>query len=581
MKQELQKLIYKTTGKTASIEHPADPSHGDYSTNVALKVHGGKGAKVQSNSEPLNLGTSVPNPMEVANEIVNKIRSAGMPEYIAKIEVVQPGFINFWLSPEYLANQVGEVLKEKENFGRLTIGKGKTVIVDYSSPNIAKPFGIGHLRSTVIGQAIYNLYQSAGWRTIGDNHLGDWGTQFGKLIYQVQRDKGSKLQSLTIEKLEKMYVDFHKKAEKHPELEDEARKYFQMLEAGDKEARRIWQVCVDLSLKEFNRVYDLLGIKIDNAYGESFYEDKMPAVIERAKRKKLAVESQGALVIPFDELKIPPGILIKSDGATTYFTRDQACIEFRNEKWQPDLFIYEVGSDQKLHFQQVFAGAVKLGYGKKEQFVHVAHGLIRFPKGKMSTRAGTTVHLEIVLEEAIKRALKIIKKSATGRGISSKQQQEVARAVGIGAIKYFDLKHQPETDIIYDWENMFQLEGDSGPYLQYSFARCQSVLKKFSIFNFQFSKNYQYPNFNIEEIIVLRTLYRFPEVIQAAAETYSPNLLCNFLFDLAQKYNNFYNKHRIIGSGEAEEFRLALTVGVGQVLKNGLGILGIATPERM
>ncbi|PIY65596.1 arginine--tRNA ligase [Candidatus Shapirobacteria bacterium CG_4_10_14_0_8_um_filter_39_15] len=585
MKSELQKLIYKNTGKKAIIEHPVDMEHGDYSTNVALKTRSEKSFDSAQGKQEARSG----NPMELANEIVNKIRSAGMPEYISKIEVVQPGFINFWLSQEYLANQLEGVLKDKDGFGKLTIGKGKTVVIDYSSPNIAKPFGIGHLRSTVIGQAIYNLYNFCGWKTIGDNHLGDWGTQFGKLIYQIQNSKVKiplqGKQNLTIEKLEKLYVDFHKKVEKHPEIEDEARKYFQMLEAGDKEVRRIWQACVDLSLKEFNRIYDLLGIKIDYAFGESFYEDKMAEVIVDAKRKKLAVESQGALIISFDELNIPPGILLKSDGATMYFTRDLACVLYRQRRWNPDLYIYEVGSDQKLHFQQVFAGAVKLHYGKMNQFVHVAHGLIRFPEGKMSTRAGKTVHLDTVLDEAIKRATKIIKKSSTGRGMTVKQQEQIAKAVGIGAVKYFDLKHQPETDIIYDWEKMFQLEGDSGPYLQYTFARTRSVLNKIKnkILNIKNTdqilkiKN----TLNSEELGLLRTIYRFPEVIELAAENYSPNLICNFLFDLAQKYNNFYNIHRILGGGDSEEFRLALTAATGQVLKNGLSLLGIDTPERM
>lgn len=588
MKKELQQLIYKTTGRKAIIEHPASLDHGDYSTNVALTA-GNR------------------NPMELANEIVNRIRTAGMPDYLAKIEVVQPGFINFWLSVEHLSTELVEVLSKKSDYGKLSIGKDKTVVVDYSSPNIAKPFGIGHLRSTVIGQALYNLYVYCGWKTIGDNHLGDWGTQFGKLIFQVQRMQSPstslRVNNLTIEKLEKLYVDFHKKAEKHPELEDEARMWFKKLEDGDKEAKKIWQACVDLSLKEFNRVYDLLGVKIDYALGESFYLDKMDEVIASARQKKLAVESEGALIIPFDKLNIPPGILLKSDGATMYFTRDLACILYRKKRWHPDLYIYEVGSDQKLHFQQVFAGAAELGYGKPEHFVHVAHGLIRLPEGKMSTRAGKTIHLETILDEARKRALKIIKQSATGRGMSAGQQQKVASAVGIGAVKYFDLKHQPETDIIYEWENMFQLEGDSGPYLQYTVARCNSILQKWEVgsgkldprsgkleVGSQKSKNqkfsFQYPASHLppltsEEITVLRTIYRFQEVIEAAAKSYSPNLICNFLFNLAQKYNNLYNKHRIIGSGDSEKFRLALTAATGQVLKNGLTLLGIETPERM
>ncbi len=571
IKEQIQKdlgKILEQLGISAEklvLEHPAESSFGDYATNIALRV------KKEGFADPMTL----------AEEIVNTWRLSGLPDYIAKIEIAPPGFINLWLAEEFLISQTHEVLTRKDKFGRLAIGEGKTMVIDYSGPNIAKPFGIGHLRSTNIGQALYNLYKFLGWKAVGDNHLGDWGTQFGKLIYQIElkmKNEKLKMKDLTIEKLEKWYVDFHKKAAEKPELEDEARMWFKKIEDGNREARQIWRVCVEISIQEFGRIYDLLGVKIDHAYGESFYEDKMADVVAWAKRKRLLEESEGAQVIRLAGL--PPAILLKSDGATTYLLRDLATIAYRRKRWKADLYLYEVGADQKLYFQQLFVAANLLGYGKKVQFVHVPHGLIRWPEGKFSTREGKTIHLEDVLGEAIRRAEKIIKSSATDRGLSARQRQKVAQAVGIGAVKYSDLKQNPQTDIIFDWERIFNLEGDSGPYLQYTYARCVSVLSKSKSEKSQSSSRpvIQFP----EEMAILRTIYRFPEVVQEAAESFSPNLLCVFLFDLCQKYNLFYNKHQILESPKkTREFRLALTAATAQVLKNGLTLLGIEVPERM
>lgn len=561
-----------------TLEHPSEASFGDYSTNIALRTK----------------HKDFANPMDLANKIVATWRTLDFPEYLAKIEVVLPGFINLWLNEGFLVSQVSEVLKEKDGFGKLTIGQGKTVIIDYSGPNIAKPFGIGHLRSTNIGQAIYNLYSALGYKTIGDNHLGDWGTQFGKLIVVIRKwemgneKRGQRSGKLDIGALEKLYVDFHKKAETNPEMEDEARSWFKKLEDGDREAKRIWQKCVEISLKEFDRIYDLLGVKIDFAYGESFYQDRVQDVVQEAKRKKLAAESEGALVMPLAGFAVPL-MLLKKDEGTTYQTRDLAAIKFRLEKWQPDLIVYEVGADQKFHFQQLFAAVKLLGWAKETEFVHVAHGLIRFSEGKMSTRKGQTIHLEEVLSEAVKKAEKIIKGSSTDRGLGVRAKQEVAKAVGIGAVKYSDLKQNPQTDIIFDWERIFNLEGDSGPYLQYTYARCVSVLVKGKKAREQESKKgykctvLRIPNTVYEEERdILRTLYKFPEIIENAAASFSPNLLCSYLFDLAQKYNLLYNKLPILKGKEGErELRVALTAATGQVLQNGLTLLGIETPERM
>jgi len=537
------------------LEHPADSQHGDYATNIALRCW-------QKEYHP---------PFDLAAKIVNTWRSEGLPAYLAKIEVAKPGFINLWLEKDFLISQIGEVIKKKNNFGRGNWGKGKTAVIDYSSPNIARPFGIGHFRSTIIGQSIFNLYRFLGWQVVGINHLGDWGTQFGKLIYQIKNRHTKK--KLTIKDLERLYVEFHQKAAKKPEIENEAREWFKKLEEGNQEAKKIWKECVEVSLKEFDRIYRRLGVKFDQTIGESFYQDKMKKVIDLAKKKKILVKSEGAWVVKFPDLKIPPALLIKSDGATTYETRDLASIDYRRNKWYPDLFVYEVGAEQTLHFRQIFAIAVKLGYGKAEQFIHVSHGLFYLPGvGKLSTRTGRTVYLEKILDESVKRAKKL-----------GSQNQKIAEMVGVGAVKYFDLKNHPATNIAFDWQKMFALEGNSGPYLQYTYARCQSVLTKSERDLKKEEFNFPHLHFKTEEQNLLRIIYKFPEVIQQAGEKFSPNLICSFLFDLAQKYNVFYNRLSILKADEAElvSFRLFLTMAVSQVIKNGLNLLGIEAPRKM
>ena len=561
------------------LEHPAELTNGDYSTNVALVIAKTLGKK----------------PRNLADEIVSTWQEIGLPDFVDKIEVAGPGFINIWLKFDALGTSLLSVLAEKDEYGKGTSGQGKTVVVDYSAPNIAKPFGIGHLRSTNIGQAIYNLYKFSGWKVVGDNHLGDWGTQFGKLIYQLKKQAISRkqqeddefLKNLTIEELEKLYVEFHREAEtklfesepegsslrvERPEMEEEARKWFKKLEEGDSEAKEIWQACVDISLKEFNRIYDLLGVKIDYAYGESFYLDKMEEVLNDCRKKGILKESQGAKVVEIPGMKIP-AMLVKSDGTTIYLLRDLATIKFRVREWKADLIVYEVGADQTMHFQQLFNIATQLGYAQLNQFVHVAHGLIRWSSGKFSTRKGMTIHLEEVLNEAIERAAAFAPLS----GASASQRKKIAQAVGIGAVKYNDLKQNPRTDIIFDWDQILTLSGNSGPYVQYTYARTESVKRKAKS---EKRKPIAPNELNNEEISILRTIYKFPEIVEDAAREFSPNLLCNFLFDLCQRFNLFYDKQRIIGS-ENEEFRLFLTAAVGQVLKNGLRILGIEALEKM
>jgi len=543
------------------VEHPKEKAHGDYATSIALVV-----AKILKK-----------NPMEIAEGLKSQI-SELKPDLFEKVEVLKPGFINFFLSQQSLVDSINNILKEKDKYG--SAKAGKTVVIDYSAPNIAKPFGIGHLRSTILGQSVYNIYQFLGWKCIGDNHLGDWGTQFGKMIVAIRKwaDK-EKLKDLSIADLEKLYIKFHKEMEVNPELEEEARAWFKKLEDKDKEAQKIWQTCVDISLKEFDRIYKLLGVKIDHVLGESFYQGKMMPIIKEANKKKIVVKSQGALIIKYPGDKLPPAIILKSDGATNYFTRDLATVQHRLKTWKPDLIIYEVGVEQSLHFQQLFWAIELLGWAKRDKFFHMAHGLYRGKQGKLSTRKGKTIHLEAVLQEAIERARKIIEQSETSKDLSDKEKEQIARDVGIGAVKYNDLSQHYSRNIVFGWDKILNLKGNSGPYLQYTFARCKSVLKK-SKTKISF-KNIG--DINPEEKDILRTIYRFPETVQEAADKLSPNLICNFAFDLAQKYNLFYQKHPIIKAetDDLKMFRLGLTAAVAQILENSLSLLGISAPSQM
>ncbi len=531
------------------VEHPEKQSNGDYSVNVAFKL-----AK-----------TVKKNPPEIAEAISTRIKTS---KTVKKIEAVS-GFINFYLSELFFQQELNLILQQKDKYGSQQ--SKKTAVIDYSAPNIAKPFGIGHLRSTIIGQALYNIYQFLGWKCIGDNHLGDWGTQFGKLIYQIKKKTKKDWPKLTIDELEKLYVEFHQEAENCPEMEEEARNYFKKLERGDKEAKAIWQACVDTSLKEFDRIYKLLGIKIDYVLGESFYGgEPMQKIVAELAKKKISSQSQGATVIMDNSL--PPAMVLKSDKATTYFLRDLATIKYRLKTWQPDLFIYEVGVDQSLHLKQLFSAVKRLGWIKKQELIHVAHGLVRWEHGKFSTRKGQTIHLEDVLQEAVARAEKIIKTAE----FSEKEKKEIAKTVGIGAIKYNDLSQHHSRDIVFSWDKILSMDGNSGPYLQYTVVRCQSVAKKAKIKSLG---EISFVDLNEFEENILKTVYKFPEVVQTAADNFSPNLICNFAYDLAQKYNLFYNQCPILSP--ENNTRLALNAVVEQVLKNCLKLLGISIPKRM
>ncbi len=530
------------------LDHPADIKFGDYTTNVAMII-----AKKEGK-----------NPNEIAKDIAKKIEA---DEIIEKVEVVG-GYINFFLTSKFLKETTERLNYEIEFREYMSkYGKGKTMVIDYSAPNIAKPFGIGHLRSTNIGQALYNTYKILGWNCIGDNHLGDWGTQFGKMITAIKRWADKPIVEMSIDDLEKLYVKFHSEAESDENLVIEGRKWFEKLEKGDSEARDIWQKCVDISLKEFNRVYDLLDVKIDYALGESFYEKKLPEIVELFKKKKLVSTSQGALIVNLE--KNPPAILLKSDGATNYLTRDLATIQYRQETWNPDLYIYEVGSEQKLYFSQLFESAQMAGWTPTIGYKHIGHGLIRWKNGKFSTRKGDTIHLADVIDNAMEQA----------KNIAPNNDPETISAVAIGAIKFNDLASDPTKDVIFDWDKVMSMEGNSGPYLQYTYARCQSVLSKTSVLE---QKNIEEIPTEVsnEESSLIRELYKFEEKIVESASRFSPAVIAEFLLSVARKYNEFYSKNRIIDD-KNEVWRVFLTKATSSTIKTGLSLLGIKTVEKM
>lgn len=568
MYKEIEKIVKESArglleeGFFAEIMTPSNPEHGDYSSSAPFKI-----AKITGG-----------NPMEVAETIVEKIKESKDGRF-KKIEGVSPGFINFTLSDSFLKKELLDIIGSGNSYGSNSNGKGRVAIIDYSSPNIAKQFGVGHLRSTIIGQSIYNILKFSGWECVGDNHLGDWGTQFGKLIFQIKKSKlHNEIGELTLGELEELYIAFHKDVKEDPEIEEEGRKWFKKLEDGDKEATRIWQSCVDTSIKEFNIMYDILGVKIDMALGESFYTKMTDDIVEEVKEKGIASESKGALVVKFPDESLPPIILVKSDGATTYLTRDLATIKYRIEKWDPDKIIYEVGSDQLLYFKQVFEIVKLMEWSKKASLVHIAHGLVRWKHGKFSTRKGETVHLEDILDETVRKTREIIERSEIIADISKEEKDEISRVAGIGAVKYNDLSQHYSRDILFDWEKMLNLKGNSSPYVQYTFARANRVVERSG--KKEVIDNFESIELSTREEAILRKIRLFPQVIEEAEKMLSPNVICNFLFSLSQSYNAFYSKEKIIKS-EKEDFRIAITIAVAQVIKSGLSLLGIGAPEKM
>ncbi len=533
-----------------NIEHPDDIKNGDYSTNVALAY-----AKA--------LGKS---PREIAEQVKNEIEK-NLPKEISKVEVAGAGFINFYLSREFFSGSVGEIIKD-EKFGNSKIGNGQKIVVEYSSPNIAKPFTIGHLRSTIIGDSVANILAALGYDVIRDNHLGDWGTQFGKMIVAIKRwgdiEKIKKSEK-PVHDLVELYIKFHDEAEKDKALEDEAREWFVKLENGDEDANTLWSFCVSRSIDSFKQIYKELNIYgFDTWLGESVAGKYIDDVVSELEDKKLLKESEGATLVFFDGEKLPPLMIKKTDGSTLYATRDLATDFMRRKEYGNDVkIINEVGGEQSLYFKQLFETEKMLGWFKEGDRVHVAHGLYRFKEGKMSTRKGNVIWLEEVIEEAVKRAGEINK--------------ETSKEVAIGALKFNDLKRESSQDIVFDWDEILSLKGDSGPYLQYAFVRAFSIVEKAEGANIKMSLDNVPENItNLEKI-----LYRFPEVVSRAGEEYSPHYIATYLMEIASAFSNFYAQGLIVSGEPDSAYKVAITKAFSIVMKRGLELLGIPVLNRM
>ena len=513
-------------------------------------------------------------PNAIAEDLAGKIQPT---DDINKI-VNLGGYVNFFVNKESLAKKViNQVLSEKENYGESKFGKGKTVVVEFSSPNIAKPFHIGHVRTTVIGNALSKIYQSQGYHVEKLNHLGDYGTQFGKLIvaYKLWGDKQA-VEKDPIKELLKLYIRFHDEAEAKPEMEDEAREWFTKLENGDQEAKDLWQWFRDESLKEFSRVYDLLDIDFDSYVGESFYSDKMPAVIEELKEKNLLVESDGAMIVDLEDSKLPPALIQKRDGSTLYLTRDLASAFYRKKIYNFDKSIYVVGAQQELHFKQCFEIIKRMGYDWYKDMVHVQFGMVALEEGTMSTRKGRVVFLEDVLNQAINRTRQIIEE----KNPDAENIDEVAKAVGVGAVVFQELSNSRIKDYTFSWDRTLSFEGETGPYVQYTHARCCAVLRKADQ---PVSADINYELLSDQDAAdVLSVLENFNKSLMTAMKKNEPHIVTRFVLDLAQAFNKFYhNSPILVDDADLRAARLALVEATRQTIENALKILGMKAPQKM
>lgn len=551
------------------LEKPADEKFGDLASNIALVAY-------------KQLTDQFTSPRELAEALIQEIKKADRENIIEAISVAGPGFINFKLGHDHLLDKLQEIITNKD-FPLINLGQGKKAIVEYSSPNIAKPFTIGHLRSTIIGDSVANLLEASGYRVFRDNHLGDWGTQFGKQIVAIKKwgnESEIALADNPVEKLVALYVKFHEEAEKNPELEDEARLWFKKLEDGDEEARDLWQKCIDWSFREFAKIYDYLQVKFTEndgkGYGESYFEPMLKDLIKELQNTGFAREGkEGAILFFFPEDKLSPLMIAKKDGSTLYATRDLATDQWRrnnpryqNEDGSAPLIVNEVGAEQAFYFQQLYLAEELLGWYPKGQRVHVKHGLYRFKEGKMSTRKGNVIWLDEVLKKAKNKALDFT------------SDEEVATKVSVAALKWNDLKRKSEININFDWDEILNLQGNSGPYMLYSYARAKSVLRKAKELNPSQTEN---TNFTISDLekTLLSTMNDFAKVVARASSEFAPHYLCTYLFELAQLFNSFYNKYPILNSSPERQFRLDLVEGVALILKKGLNLLGINTLEKM
>ena len=514
-------------------------------------------------------------PNMIAEELTAQINEKG---YDIFDKVVNVGaYINFFLSKEAFAKEIMNTV-DTPDFGQGTEGEGKTVCIDYSSPNVAKNFHVGHLRTTIIGNSLYKIYSKLGYHVERINHLGDWGTQFGKLIVAYKK-WGSKeaVEENGIDELMKIYVKFHQEAEKDDSLNDQAREWFVKMEQGDEEALSIWQWFKDISLVEYKRIYKLLGMDFDHFTGESFYRDKTHEVVEKLQEKDLLVESEGAHIVPLDDYDMAPCLIMKKDGSSIYATRDLAALLYRKRTYNFDKCIYVTGLEQKLHFAQVFKVIELLGYDWYQNLVHVPYGLVSMEGGKLSTRNGNVIYAEQILHEAIEKIHEIINE----KNPDLPNKEEVSRQVGIGAILFNDLYNQRIKDVIFNWDKILNFDGETGPYVQYTYARCASVFRKVGAVELPAEIDYSVLT-DDATMNLLKDLTRFPEVIKEAADKYEPFMIARFAVSVAQHFNKFYHDCQI--NVEEENVKLARLKVVDvtmKVIKSALDLLGIECPEQM
>lgn len=567
-KQAIASKISEVTGMAEQelityIEIPKDSSMGDYAFPCFRLAKNLKKA-----------------PQAIAEDIKQKLDITGTD--IEKVEIAG-GYLNFTISKlEIAKTTIEEIDSKKEEYGKSNLGNNKTVIVEYSSPNIAKPFHIGHLRTTLIGRALYNMYKYLGYNTIGINHLGDYGTQFGKMIEGYKRwGKEYNIEENPIEELTKIYVRINALSKEDEEVLEICRDNFKKLEQGDKYCNELWEKFREVSLKEFNRIYDLLDIKFDSLKGEAFYSDKTDEVIDILEKTGKLVESEGAKIIDLEEQKMPPCIICKSNGSTIYATRDLAAILYRARTYDFDKCLYVVAYEQNLHFKQIFEVAKLLGISEKCQkgLEHISYGMVHLKEGKMSTREGNVIKVEDLLNEAISRVKTIIEEK--NPDFSSEEKQDIAKKVGIGAVIFNDLSGSRIKDEIFDWDTMLNFNGETGPYIQYTYVRTNSILKKVS----------QIPK--IDEIdfeqltgkeaqTILKLIYSFTNTIEQATIKNEPSIIARYLIDLSKAFSSFYNENKIIVEDKTiQNARIYLTYATNLVLKNGAKLLGINMPERM
>ncbi len=511
-------------------------------------------------------------PVMIAEELKNTFET---DDVISEVSAIN-GYLNFKINKEgFVRGTLDKILAEKDDYGKSQEGVGKTICLDYSSINIAKPFHIGHLSTTVLGGALYRIFNYLGYKAVGINHLGDYGTQFGKLISAYKRwGEKEEIEKGGIRALNELYVKFHREAEEHPEYEDEARAYFKLIEQGDEDCQALFHWFKDLTLKDVQKIYDMLDIRFDSYAGESFYSDKMQPVVDELKEKGLLVESRGAQVVDLEEYNMPPCIILKSDGSSLYATRDMAAATYRKNVYDFDKCLYVVAYQQNLHFKQFFKVLEMMGKEWSKDLVHVAYGMVSLEEGTMSTRKGNVVFLEDVINKCIEKAYKIIDE----KNPNLDDKEDVAKKVGVGAVIFGALYNAKIKDIVFSYDKVLNFEGETSVYVQYTCARANSVLLKGGIPN-----SYELPELNAVEFELVKAISTFPDVVKSAAEKYEPSFIARFAVDVAQKFNKFYFDCKILAAEneKTKTFRLALTNATLKTLKNAFGLLGIGIPEKM